>query len=75
MNEIKEEKNYENKYQYYYHGSEDSLDTDIVYVLPNLFPTKKENIDFCSGIKDENRNIIVINEELGNFHTINEKEL
>lgn len=43
----------------YIHGSEDSLDTDIYYVIKEL-PTFYECRKFCSENKDENRNLIVI---------------
>lgn len=42
----------------YVHGSEDSLDLDVIYVFPNI-PSFSEAKIFCSD-KIENRNIIVI---------------
>lgn len=45
----------------YIHGSQDSIDLDIIYVFDKL-PTYKECRDFCSENKDENRNIVVIND-------------
>ena len=43
----------------YIHGSEDSIDTDVVYVVDKL-PSLQECKKFCSD-KEENRNICVIN--------------
>lgn len=43
----------------YIHGSEDSLDVDVLYVFEEM-PSFLECQKFCSN-KDENRNIIVIN--------------
>lgn len=43
----------------YIHGSEDSLDTDIYYVI-NELPSFSECRAFCSSNKEENRNLIVI---------------
>lgn len=42
----------------YIHGSENSLDTDVMYVVDEL-PSLQECKVFCSD-KDENRNLIVI---------------
>ena len=43
----------------YIHGSEDSTDTDVVYVVEQL-PDKIKCKQICSGNPDENRNLIVI---------------
>lgn len=43
----------------YIHGSEDSLDVDVLYVF-NEMPSFKECQNFCSD-KKENRNIIIVN--------------
>lgn len=43
----------------YIHGSEDSLDTDVYYVVKEL-PSFSECRAFCSANKEENRNLIVI---------------
>lgn len=45
----------------YIHGSEDSLDLDVYYVFDTL-PEFNECRRFCSENKEENRNIIVIND-------------
>jgi hypothetical protein len=42
----------------YIHGSEDSIDVDVYYVVDSL-PSFQECQDFCSD-KEENRNLIVI---------------
>ena len=43
----------------YIHGSEDSTDVDVVYVVDEL-PDKTECKRFCSESPDENRNLITI---------------
>ena len=43
----------------YIHGSEDSTDVDVVYVVDEL-PDKIECKRFCSADSNENRNLIVI---------------
>lgn len=43
----------------YIHGSEDSLDLDVIYVFESI-PTFKEAQSFCSLDEIENRNIVVI---------------
>lgn len=45
----------------YIHGSEDSTDTDVIYVVDNL-PDKAVCKQFCSEDKDENRNMITVEE-------------
>ncbi len=43
----------------YVHGSEDSTDTDVIYVFDKL-PSISECKRFCDGNKNENGNIIVV---------------
>ena len=43
----------------YIHGSEDSIDTDVYYVVDEL-PSFQECKAFCDSIKDENANLITI---------------
>lgn len=43
----------------YVHGSEDSTDTDVIYVFEEL-PSISECKRFCDGNKSENGNIIVV---------------
>jgi hypothetical protein len=43
----------------YYHGSEDSVDTDVLYVFKEI-PDKQECIKFCTENPNEDRNIVVI---------------
>lgn len=43
----------------YIHGSEDSLDVDVFYVFDSM-PSYQDCHTFCSSDKNENRNIIVI---------------
>lgn len=46
----------------YQHGSEDSLDKDMFYVVDEIPESTKECGDFCSEDVTENRNLIVIKE-------------
>lgn len=43
----------------YIHGSEDSVDLDVVYVF-NELPERQQCTEFCLADKNENRNIITI---------------
>lgn len=45
---------------YYLHGSEDSIDKDVYYLFKSL-PNARECQAFCNLNKEEDRNIIVIN--------------
>ena len=44
----------------YIYGSEDSTDVDIAYIVDEL-PSLQECKKFCSADKNENRNLITIN--------------
>lgn len=48
----------------YIHGSEDSTDTDVVYVVDEI-PSLQEAKAFCSADKSENRNLITVDERKG----------
>lgn len=48
----------------YIHGSEDSTDTDVVYVVDEI-PSLQEAKVFCSADKSENRNLITVDERKG----------
>ena len=41
------------------HGSEDSLDLDVVYVVP-VMPAVRDCHAFCADDPDENRNLVVL---------------
>lgn len=43
----------------YIHGSEDSVDTDVYYVVDEL-PSFQECKEWCDSKKDENANLITI---------------
>ena len=45
----------------YIHGSEDSTDVDTYYIV-DAVPSFKESKKFCDSIKDENANILELDE-------------
>jgi hypothetical protein len=49
---------------YFIHGSPDSADVDKYYLFDEL-PTASECQNFCRGLKNEDRNLIVVDKQLG----------
>ena len=43
----------------YVHGSEDSLDTDVIYIVDEL-PPLNECAEFCNSNDAENRNLAIV---------------
>jgi len=46
----------------YIHGSEDSLDIDTYYIVDKV-PSFQESKEFCDSIKDENANLLELDNE------------
>lgn len=49
---------------YFIHGSTDSADVDKYYLFDEL-PTSSECQNFCRGLENEDRNLIVVDNQLG----------
>jgi hypothetical protein len=55
------EKMRDDQYPYIQHGSENSLDDDVVYIFPgHSLPDKQVCLEFCNYHKNENRNVFTL---------------